>query len=131
MTSHEFSGIRHRLGKTQAQMAQLLGISLKSLQSFEQGWRKVTVQSERQALFLLAHKEVAIEGRRPCWEVRSCRSEVQAACPAREFSLGNLCWFVNGTHCEGKPQPSWQKKMKICRECQVFRDAVPVPPTSS
>ncbi|MFH1488783.1 MAG: hypothetical protein ABII06_07765 [Pseudomonadota bacterium] len=41
MTKKEFSIIRGHLGKTQAQMAHLLGVSLKAIQSFEQGFRKV------------------------------------------------------------------------------------------
>jgi DNA-binding XRE family transcriptional regulator len=50
----EFSTARQYLGKTQSQTAQLLGISLKAIQSFEQGWRNIPVHIERQVLFLLA-----------------------------------------------------------------------------
>ena len=53
MDKKEFSQIRHHLGKTQRQMAQLLGTSPKAIQSFEQGWRNVPVHIERQALFLM------------------------------------------------------------------------------
>ena len=51
----EFSSIRAYLGKTQKELAQLLGTSLKAIQSFEQGWRRIPVHVERQVLFLLAH----------------------------------------------------------------------------
>jgi len=50
----EFSQIRHRVGKMERQIAQLLGASLKAIQSFEQGWRRVPVHSERRLLFLMA-----------------------------------------------------------------------------
>jgi hypothetical protein len=123
VTKNEFSAIRHRLEKTQEQMAQILGISLKSVQSFEQGWRKVTPQAERQALFLLAHRAPSAAKRKPCWEVRNCPSAVMQNCPAWEFTLGHLCWFVNGTLCQGEAQRSWQDKMKICRQCEVFEAA--------
>lgn len=123
MTRSEFLAIRHRLGKTQLQMAQLLGISLKSVQSFEQGWRKVTPQAERQALFLLAHKQGAGRDRQPCWDLRDCPEEVRGNCPAQEFSLGQFCWFANGTLCHSEAQASWQDKMKICRKCPVFQAA--------
>jgi DNA-binding XRE family transcriptional regulator len=53
MDKTEFSQIRHRLGKTQAQIAQLLGVSPKAIQSFEQGWRNIPTHVERQLLFLL------------------------------------------------------------------------------
>jgi DNA-binding XRE family transcriptional regulator len=50
MNKKEIALIRSQVGKTQKQMAQLLGISIKSLQSFEQGWRRVPVHIERQSL---------------------------------------------------------------------------------
>ena len=57
MDSGEFSALRRRMQKTQKEMAQLLGVSLRSVQSFEQGWRKVPVHIERQMLFLQAMKK--------------------------------------------------------------------------
>ena len=45
------------IGKTQKQLSELLGTSLKAIQSFEQGWRKVPVHIERQMLFLLTLKK--------------------------------------------------------------------------
>ena len=47
MERDEFSGIRHLLGKTQSQLARLLGTSFKAIQSFEQGWRNVPAHTER------------------------------------------------------------------------------------
>ena len=40
--------------------------------------------------------------------------------PAWEFKAGDLCWFINGTVCEGMVQKGWQEKMKICQSCEVF-----------
>ena len=37
MKKEEFAKIRQRLGKSQREMAQLLAVSLKAIQSFEQG----------------------------------------------------------------------------------------------
>ena len=56
MDSKEFHSLRQKLQKTQKQMSQLLGTSLKAVQSFEQGWRKVPVHVERQVLFLRSLK---------------------------------------------------------------------------
>ena len=56
MEKKVFPRVRRHMGKTQKQMAELLGTSLKAVQSFEQGWRKLTVYIERQMLFLLAKK---------------------------------------------------------------------------
>jgi len=120
MDSKEFQALRKRLEKTQKQMAQLLGTSLKAVQSFEQGWRKVPTHVERQILFLQALKREVSEEPRRCWDIRGCTSQTRNACPAWEFNAGHLCWFINGTICEGKAQESWPQKMKVCRKCEVF-----------
>jgi DNA-binding XRE family transcriptional regulator len=52
MESSEFKELRAKLDKTQAQMAQLLGVSLKAVHSYEQGWRSVPAAVERQMYFL-------------------------------------------------------------------------------
>ena len=124
MDRKEFTAIRRYLGKTQSQMAQLLGTSLKAMQSFEQGWRKVPVHIERQLLFIVAKKSSALKGKK-CWTAQSCPKESRENCPAWEFQLGHLCWFINGTVCHGEVQESWQKKMKTCRNCDVFNSAMP------
>jgi len=73
MESKEFKNFRKRTNKTQPQIAQLLGISLKAVQSYE------------------------------------------------EFKAGDLCWFINGTICDGTVYKDWQKKMKVCRSCEVLK----------
>jgi DNA-binding XRE family transcriptional regulator len=125
MNKREFSNIRSHLGKTQAQMAQLLGVSLKAVQSFEQGWRNVPVHTERQTLLLLALKGSGIKKTRPCWSLKKCSTEARKSCPAWEFNAGQICWLINGTICAGKPQRSWVQKMKLCRKCDVFESAFP------
>ena len=126
MGKKEFSKIRLYLGKTQNQMAQLLGISLKAIQSFEQGWRIIPVHIERQVLFLLSLEKFPRQKNKPCWVIRECPREVKQNCPAWEFQVGHLCWFINGTICQGRVQTNWGRKMKICRQCKVFRAMVPI-----
>ena len=126
MEKKQFSVIRRRLGKTQLQMAQLLGISLKAIQSFEQGWRNIPVHTERQALFLLLLKKSPHKKNRACWVIRKCPMETRQNCPAWELQAGNLCWFINGTICQGRVRENWQKKMKTCRQCEVFRTMLPI-----
>jgi DNA-binding XRE family transcriptional regulator len=125
MDKKEFSRIRRDLGKTQKQLGQLLGASLKAMQSFEQGWRNIPVHAERQLLFLLALKRSQGKRGRPCWEIRECPPERKQSCPAWEFRAGHLCWFISGTICQGKVQGSWKKKMGLCRRCEVFRALFP------
>ncbi|OFW58731.1 MAG: hypothetical protein A2133_08375 [Actinobacteria bacterium RBG_16_64_13] len=125
MDSTEFTQIRHRLSKTQAEMASLLGVSSKGVQSFEQGWRSIPLHVERQALFLLYLKQRPLDGTPACWERRGCGSETRARCIAWEVHAGDLCWFIGGTMCQGVAQGSWKKKMQLCRQCEVFRSLVP------
>ena len=124
MDKKEFSQIRQHLGRTQTQMAQLLGTSPKAIQSFEQGWRRVPVHIERQVLLLIALKYSQKKMARPCWVMKGCSEKVRQQCPAWELQAGHLCWFINGTICQGKVQESWQKKMKLCRQCRVFVSAL-------
>ena len=117
----QFMAIRRHLEKTQTQMAQILGVSLKAIQSFEQGWRNIPVHIERQVLLILALKRRASKKTKPCWLTRRCPAEDRQNCPAWQFDAGNLCWFINGTICEGTAQRSWEEKMKICRDCEVYQ----------
>lgn len=121
MDQTEFSQIRRSLGKTQEQLARLLGTSLKAIQSFEQGWRNIPVHIERQVLFLLAMKRPHKRKSTPCWVIQKCPAKIRRNCPAWEFHGGQLCWFINGTICQGEVQENWHDKMKICRQCEVFR----------
>jgi DNA-binding XRE family transcriptional regulator len=125
MEKKEFTNVRVELGKTQNQLAELLGVSHKAVQSFEQGWRKIPVHIERQMLFLLAIKNPSNKLNLPCWAVIKCYEETRQNCPAWELQIGHLCWFINGTICHGKIQSSWQEKMKICRQCDVFQSIFP------
>ncbi len=120
MERTEFQAFRQGLQKTQKECAQLLGTSIKAIQSFEQGWRKVPVHVERQLLFLGAMKTAQKGKLKNCWDIRDCSIPLRESCPAWEFNAGRLCWFINGTICRGKPQATWARKMRICRGCQVF-----------
>ena len=54
MDNDEFTRIRRYLGKSQNQIARLLRVSPKAVQSFEQGWRRIPVYIERQLLVLFS-----------------------------------------------------------------------------
>jgi hypothetical protein len=120
MDSKEFAYARQKLNKTQKEMAELLGTSLKAVHSYEQGWRSVPAHAERQLFFLLSRMSGLNKGQKSCWVIKKCPSELRKQCPAWEFHAGRLCWFINGTICEGMVQKNWQEKMKICRTCEVL-----------
>jgi DNA-binding XRE family transcriptional regulator len=130
MNRNEFSKVRHNLGKTQVQMAELLGISVKGIQSFEQGWRGVPDAIERDLLILLGLKKALAGKRRPCWSVKKCSKEIRHKCPVWEFQAGHICWFFTVTLCQGKEPKNWNDKLKICRQCEVFHSVFGPPEVS-
>jgi hypothetical protein len=120
MDSKEFTSIRKKLKKTQKQMAELLGASIKAVHSYEQGWRSVPAYVERQLFFLLSRLYALDKGPLSCWVMKDCPDERKECCPAWEFQAGEMCWFINGTICEGTVQKNWQEKMNICQSCEVL-----------
>lgn len=120
MESKEFVKFRKRMNKTQKQMGQLLGTSIKAVHSYEQGWRSIPVHVERQMFFLIANMRGNKNKQKSCWIVKKCPSELKKQCPAWEFKAGKLCWFINGTICAGHVHDNWKEKMKICRSCEVM-----------
>jgi len=121
MTSNEFKSLRKKLDKTQKQMAQLLGTSIKAIHSYEQGWRAVPSHVERQIFFLISKKKETEKNIKQCWIVNKCPAKQKKNCPAWEFRAGKLCWFINGTICDGEPKKNWKEKIETCRECDVFK----------
>jgi len=120
MKENEFKKYRKRLDKTQKQMAELLGTSLKAIHSYEQGWRSIPVYVERQIFFLISMLLKKGKSLRPCWTIKKCTANKKTKCPAWEFGAGDFCWLINGTICDGTAQKNWKEKMKICRSCEVF-----------
>ena len=119
MTRDQFFAARKKLAKTQKTLAELLGVSLKAVQSYEQGWRSVPLHVERHIYFLLVNQRKKVSAKRKdCWSRKKC--ENKKICPAWEFQAGHLCWFLSGTKCEYTVDKIWKNKMEICRNCAVL-----------
>jgi len=115
-----FVTIRKKLSRTQKQLGELLGVSLKAIHSYEQGWRKIPLHIERQLWFLMYQKKNKTEKNIiPCWERKFC--EFKEDCPAWEFRCGEMCWFVCGTKCECTRDIDVREKMEICRKCKILK----------
>ncbi len=56
MDSEKLVYYRKKLRLTQKELAQLLITSVKAVSSYEQGWRKVPENVERQVLFLISRQ---------------------------------------------------------------------------
>ena len=123
MEKINFKQVRAKLNKTQKELAQLLGISIKAVHSYEQGWRNIPHHVERQMLFLLSRKLPSSDKNLDkCWNILKCQGEKLKTCPAWEFKAGNLCWFINGTRCSDKIHNSWNEKIEDCKTCKVFKN---------
>lgn len=122
MDSKEFVKARKELTRTQKELASLLGISLKAVCSYEQGWRTIPSHVERQLIFLLAKKNPSPTKNGNCWDMRNCPEETKVQCPAWEFNSGDMCWFVSGTICNNTPHTTWDQKMAICKDCVVMQN---------
>ena len=119
MDSETFTTIRAKIGKTQKSLAELLGVSLKAVQSYEQGWRSIPIHVERQLYFLLIQQRGDGQPKRKdCWSLKKCDRKKE--CPAWEFQAGHLCWFLSGTLCACAADKNWKEKMEVCRHCEVL-----------
>ncbi|PHR27103.1 MAG: transcriptional regulator [Desulfotalea sp.] len=118
MTKEEFSLARKKLAKTQKQLSELLGMSLKTIHSYEQGWRTIPTHIERHLYFLLINQRGRKDNLKPCWEQKTCNQKEK--CPAWEFQSGHLCWFLSGTLCDCTHDTSHRTKLEICKQCTIF-----------
>ena len=119
MNREIFANLRAKVDKTQKALAELLGISLKAVQSYEQGWRSIPVHVERQLYFLIVNQRGDGQAKRKdCWTLKKC--ERKKECPAWEFQAGHLCWFLSSTRCECTADKNWKEKMTVCRNCTIL-----------
>ena len=121
MQSADFKVLRKKFGKTQEQMAMLLGLSVKAIHSYEQGWRKIPGHVERQMIFLISRINHQSHNSEPCWVTNDCEEDKKKQCPAWEFNSGDYCWLVNGTICQGEAHKTWDEKIELCKKCKVFK----------
>jgi putative transcriptional regulator len=114
--------IRKELGLSQWELAGLMGISSRAIQSYEQGWRQPPELVERMLLLvLIAHRNGANLSQVRCWEQKGCRSVVRDRCIAYVSRQGHLCWFLSGTMCEGQLQKSLSQKLQLCLDCALMQ----------
>ena len=114
--------LRAELGCSQREMAAVLGVSKKAIESYEQGWRKTPPHVEQMVLLqaiLRRHPDLRKIPR--CWSLNKCSLEIRKRCPSAKLKLAGFCWFITGTLCHGEPAGSWAAKRDRCLECQVMK----------
>lgn len=113
--------IRAELGLSQSELAGMVGIGLRAIQSYEQEWRRPSEMVERMLLLLLiGHRNGSDLSNRLCWEQRHCPDCARSGCVAYVTRQGHLCWLLTGTMCEGPRRKSWDDKIGTCRDCSFF-----------
>ncbi len=120
----DLRAIRSMMGKSQSQMARLLGVSTRAVQSYEQGWRGAPPAIQKQAMLLLyLHRRSDAGPARPCWEVCGCSEQERRDCPAYLLEEGQLCWLATGNRLPGmKGRPTWEAKAARCQECPAMSE---------
>ena len=118
---NDLRNIRHVLGMSQHDLSTLLGISIRAVQSYEQGWRAVPPYVQKlTGLLLYLERRKGMPRLKPCWKVKKCPSENRRACPVHKYQAGEICWIVSGDLCGGKEEKSWEDKMICCAGCPMM-----------
>jgi len=122
----DLRSVRKTLGKSQSELATLLGLSTRAVQSYEQGWRATPPYVQKLADLLLY-----LEWRKnnpkpaPCWTMRKCSRNKRSGCPAYQYKAGDLCWLITGDYCHGEKLDSWEEKLAECTSCPVMKRWLP------
>ncbi len=121
-------GVRRELGLSQSELAGLLGMSSRAVQSYEQGWRHPSPAAQRLLLLLLiAQRRGKSFPTHCCWKSTDCSAEVRGGCAAYRSRQGHLCWFLTGTFCAGERTRTWSEKWRKCRRCPFMRQLLRKP----
>lgn len=122
MTKKEFTRIRKNIQKTQKQISQLLGVSKKAVESYEQSLRNIPRNIERIMYFLLFKLNMdKLDTNKICWEVTECPENIRNDCIAWVAKEGFFCWFLTGKTCVGQKMVS-VKYSQNCFDCNFFRE---------
>lgn len=117
--------VRKALDKSQSELAELLGIGVRAVQSYEQGWRQCPSYIQRLAMMLLVCSEATTRSAKPCWQLTGCPSDRRRTCPGKQFGGGKLCWMISGACCGGKKLKARNAKAHDCSKCPVLAQWLP------
>ncbi len=122
----DLKGIRLELGLSQSELADLLGVSQRTVQSCEQGWRRPSAAVEKAAiLLLLARRHGPDFGMNVCWDTIDCSTDDRKECLVYQSRQGHLCWLLSGNICQGRRLRSWEDKKATCMQCTFFQKLLP------
>ena len=120
MLKEEFKIIRKNLGKNQKELSKILNISVKTVESYEQGLRHIPLNIKRILYYIYFKTKISnTKNEVKCWEDKSCPEEVKKNCLAWITSEGFYCWFFTGRSCIREIQLS-RNKTRSCFDCNFF-----------
>lgn len=120
--------MRMELGLSQTELASLVGVSTRAIQSYEQGWRRPSENVQRHLLLLLiALRRGSHLQDHQCWKSTRCPPEIRDRCIAYVTRQGHICWFLTGTICKGKRAARWAEKLRECLQCDFMQELLPAP----
>jgi DNA-binding XRE family transcriptional regulator len=119
--------VRHRLDCSQTELASMLGISGKAVESYEQGWRHTPDRVLLQLLNLLAIHREQTHTLPPCWEQVQCPPALGAACRSRTLGNGRFCWQIGSPTCR-KIRMDEDQGLDACLTCPVVLHLLHPPP---
>jgi transcriptional regulator with XRE-family HTH domain len=122
MKKDEFFKIREKLGKTQKEMAALLGVSNKTVESYEQGLRNIPANMARLVYFLLFKLNMdKFNGKELCWDMNKCPPHIRENCVSWAAKEGFFCWFITGNVCAREKLVS-PHSTNNCFNCNFFKN---------
>jgi hypothetical protein len=103
-------------------MADLLGRSIKSVESYEQGLRNIPVNIERIVYFLLFKLNMdKFDNKGLCWDIKKCPGPTRENCIAWTAQEGFFCWFLTAKVCSHERSISGAST-STCFACSFFRN---------
>ncbi len=112
--------VRDKLGLSQSQLASVLGVSPRAVQSYEQGWRKPPQPFVTQLMTVLALHAGHPDHFTPCWSLTGCQDMQLRTCRAVTVGRGSFCWLLAGRAC-GKNKAEGRASGEIpCIGCAVM-----------
>jgi len=123
MQKEDFKKLRKILRKTQKEMAELLGVSKKTVESYEQGLRNIPPNVQRIVYFLLFKLTIKkADKKRKCWNAKKCAPPIRNNCVAWLAKEGYYCWFITGRVCAAEQPPHGEGCCDSCFECDFFKE---------
>jgi DNA-binding XRE family transcriptional regulator len=110
--------IREGLDLSQSELAKMLGISIRAVQSYEQGWRSLPAHVQcKTALMIFLNWRKDQKKVQPCWDIQQCPDEARSECAAYLLKAGDFCWLLANACCRGQKLKSFKARMARCTKC--------------